>query len=143
MPKKYMLTKRTLTGRNERIWQMHLDDWTQDEIAAEVGLSRPRISQILAECSAGVQETPREQEMRTRYAQVEAKISYWSAIAQDESRPFDEQVKADKRVAYWYDFRARLRAEYAPANVKLSAVQNGDQMTYQLELPDDVRKALT
>ena len=143
MPKRYNLTNATLSGRNKRIWEMHLDDWTQTEIASEVGLSQQRVSAIIAECSAGVTETPREQEMRTRHAQVAAKISYWAAIVQDESLPLDDRIKADKRLGYWYDFRARLRAEYAPSSMYIQAGQGGDQMTYRLELDEATRKALT
>ena len=117
------LSARTLNGQNKKVWDLFLQDWTQTEIAAEVGLSQQRVSQILQNGADEMAELPRETAMRARRAQVEANISYWAAIARDDSLPLGQREKADKRLGFWYDFRARLNAEYAPSSVYVDGAE--------------------
>jgi hypothetical protein len=135
------LTAAALAGRNQKVWDLHCLDWTQAEIAQEVGLSQPRVGQIILEWASELEETPRAQIVASRRAQLDAKVSYWSDMMFDLSLPLSERVKASKEAARWFGERARINGEYAPTNVKLTAHQDG--ATYELELPDDVRRALT
>jgi len=130
------LSTRALNGNAARAWELFLQDYTQHEIAAELGVCQQRVSQLLQAGVASQEYRPRDEEMRVRRAQVEAKISYWSAIALDESRPVGVRVAADKRVAWWYDFRARINAEYAPAAMHMTS--DGREVSYVIQgIPDD------
>jgi transcriptional regulator with XRE-family HTH domain len=120
-----------------------MEDWTQAEIAAEVGISQQRVSQIIMAGAGDLHELPREAEMRSRRAQVNAKISYWSNIVADEALPLDERIKADKRLGYWWDFRARLNAEYAPSSVWIGGEGTDKPAVTVVIEGDDIRKALS
>jgi transcriptional regulator with XRE-family HTH domain len=124
------LSGRALNGKNARVLELFLQDWTQQEIAAEVGLSQPRVSQILTAQAEEVEVLPREATLHRRLAQIDAKISYWSAIAMDDDIHLSSRYAADKRVGWWWDFRARLCGEYAPER---HFVHEGQVVTYVIE----------
>lgn len=143
MPRKYILTGKALAGRNQQIWDLFLEDWTQQEIAAELGISNQRVSQVIREWAAQQDELPRDVSMRARRAQVDAHISYWATIATDEDRTLKDRIAADKRVGFWADFRARLNAEYAPASVWIGGQGAEDRPHVTVVIEDEIRKALS
>ena len=96
------LTARALNGRNKRVWDLFLEDWTQQEIAAELGISQPRVHEILAAGAGELDIMPRQEMLMLRLAQIEAKISYWSAIAMNDSLPMPTRYAADRRVGDWW-----------------------------------------
>jgi transcriptional regulator with XRE-family HTH domain len=115
-----------------------MQGWTQLEIASRYGLAQPRISQILQVAAGEVEEMPRDMEMRARRAQVEANISYW-AEQREAATSKSAREGADKRLGFWFDFRARLNAEYAPSSVYVTG-DGRPQVHYYIEPSEETEE---
>lgn len=59
-----MTERGDLTGRNGRIWLLYCEGWTQERLAAEYGLTRERISQILKAVRDTIPQETREEEIQ-------------------------------------------------------------------------------
>ena len=114
-----VLNATAVIGRNELIWQRFIENYTQAEIAEEFGIAQQRVSQIVTEWAQKVEETPREALMRARFAQVDRKISELEERQSQDGLPHALYLAYSTEIRRWFDFRARLRAEYAPARVEV------------------------
>jgi hypothetical protein len=136
------LSGRALNGRNKEIWDKFIEGWTQTEIASEYGITQGRVSQILQVAAGEVKELPRDTQMRMRRAEVDSWISYWADKVLS-ARNEINRVQAGKELRAWFDFRARLNAEYAPSAVFHGGI-DAQTLHYIIEgIPDkDIKGAL-
>ena len=142
--KSKVLTGKVLTdGRNQRIWELRIEqNYSENEIAREMGISQQRVSQILREWARDIEETPRQEQQRLRFEQVEKKISELDEMWHDETKPWALRTWAMTELRKWFDFRARLRAEYAPEQVHASGT-DPDRVAYSLKIPAALLEALS
>jgi len=127
---------RILTGENGRVWQLYVvENWTQQEIADELGISRARVSKILAAVRESLPEIDRQEIVRERVIQLRAVAN---ALVPRVLSGDPQSVRAFLKVL---DREARYLGLDAPTTIA-AAIETAPLARYILEMDADVRKAL-
>ena len=124
---------RTLSGENGKVWTMYVTEHrTQREIADELGISQPRVSQILSAVRESLDPIEREDFRREHLAELrEMRKEADLLLGYD-------RIKARLKIQ---EREAHLLALDYPVTARLSLGLE-EQTRYVIEMDDDVRKAL-
>lgn len=140
MPGK-ILSGRVMKDRNERVFDLWMQDFTQKEIGEQLGITQARVSQILNEWfdKNDVPETERTRLRKLRLAQIDQRIS--DAQQERDAAP-TSALRAiwDRRLQSWYEYRSKVVGEYAQPSAGLD---DTPMARYVLELPGDTQEALS
>lgn len=138
-------TGKLLSGRvldkHREAWDMWIDNYTQQQIADHFGVTRRAVQVWLLQAAGEFDgELPREVVMRGRFEQVDSKISALEERQSQPGLPHALYIAYSAEIRKWYDFRARLRAEYAPQQIQ---VESSEAIRYQIDMPAETREALS